>query len=770
MNKHFFFGQPSHSPISNLAAVIPGLRPETVATWVAVLSVAIACTVGFSTPCHAQSGGDAYNATTKALMEAVADKDEDRCKALTAATGVDVNAKTNSGLTVLIIAIFLDESKCAEALISAHADVNAKEGHGGNTALMTAAKKGNIDIVKALIAANADVNAKDNNGEKAIMKTQNTDIIRALSAISAQSKGTTADRIPAIFKAAQIGDLDTLKQLIGDGTVDIKMADGATPLFDAAMAGRINVLTWLLDKGANVNSSLPDGTTALHLAIGQKQLEACRILIEHKANLNDAIKKPDSHLTPLLLAIDRKDKDIALLLINSGADVNLPTGRGYVPDYPLEQAAWPEPGSWAGQEDVIAALLVKGAKSPWLSLIREFDSHSLNALTPEKGSNGEALIGSMPFVMGIVPARRNGALPPGNTVHQNLRVIDGQKGKNFWRWGHPEREKGPLTVATVVDERGNKTQLQLIPTVFVGDSGIAYSENVSAVEASGPFADVVVDASADTAKVTAVRGNGKVIPLIRSGSTFKTTLSGVSDYESVTVVRYATGDITQSTTEFGCVYRAAKSGTVIYHVLPAVNSGKAPAFWGEIHDAAKNGDLGKVTAMIQADPTLVFKKDSYGATPLHWAAMNGHTDIAQLLIANRADVNVQVQDGATPLITASVFGHMEIVQLLLANGSDVKLRNNDGMTALHAAADKGYKDIVELLLANHADANSRDTLGMTPLHYAAGYGHMDVAVLLLANGADVNATNFQSATPLRLAEYKGHQDIAAMLRQHGGHE
>jgi len=385
-------------------------------------------------------------------------------------------------------------------------------------------------------------------------------LVASIVVASAQTGGAPPDRTTAIFKAARTGDLDALKQLIGNGPVDIKMADGATPLFDAAMAGQINVLTWLLDKGANVNSALPDGTTALHLAIAQKQFDASRIFVGHKANLNVAIKKPDSRLTPLLLAIDRKTKDIALLLINSGADVNLPLGRGYVPDYPLEQAAWPNPGDWPGQEDVIKALVAKGAKSPWLSRIKSFDPYSLNALTPERNSRGDEMVGAMPLILGAASAQRPWKLPPENARSHT--------GKNFWRWANPEQQKGPLTTTMITDSTGHRTELQLIPTIYIGDAGIAYSENISDVQKDGPFADIVVDASAGTEKVTAARGNGTVIALTRSAGPFRATLAGVADYEPISITKYGSGDVKQSTIEIDCVYRAAKSGAVIYHVRP----------------------------------------------------------------------------------------------------------------------------------------------------------------------------------------------------------
>ena len=44
-------------------------------------------------------------------------------------------------------------------------------------------------------------------------------------------------------------------------------------------------------------------------------------------------------------------------------------------------------------------------------------------------------------------------------------------------------------------------------------------------------------------------------------------------------------------------------------------------------------------------------------------------------------------------------GHKDVAELLLANKADVNARDNDGDTPLHMAAMKGHKDMVELLLA-----------------------------------------------------------------------
>jgi len=58
-----------------------------------------------------------------------------------------------------------------------------------------------------------------------------------------------------------------------------------------------------------------------------------------------------------------------------------------------------------------------------------------------------------------------------------------------------------------------------------------------------------------------------------------------------------------------------------------------PAFCGEIHDAAKAGDLAKVKALLKENPELISSKSTEGFAPLHWAAGKGHKDRVELLLA-----------------------------------------------------------------------------------------------------------------------------------------
>ena len=82
-----------------------------------------------------------------------------------------------------------------------------------------------------------------------------------------------------------------------------------------------------------------------------------------------------------------------------------------------------------------------------------------------------------------------------------------------------------------------------------------------------------------------------------------------------------------------CSMKTSRLAVLVAAVLACTSI----AFAGPIHDAARKGDLKKVQALIQADPTLVNSKDSMGDTPLHLAALHGELAVAQALVAAGAD-------------------------------------------------------------------------------------------------------------------------------------
>jgi ankyrin repeat protein len=67
---------------------------------------------------------------------------------------------------------------------------------------------------------------------------------------------------------------------------------------------------------------------------------------------------------------------------------------------------------------------------------------------------------------------------------------------------------------------------------------------------------------------------------------------------------------------------------------------------------------------------------------LHEAAKFADMSVLKLLLDNKADFNMKSVDGSTPLHCAAVNGHTSVVELLLAKGADVNAKNNAGAVHL----------------------------------------------------------------------------------------
>ena len=172
--------------------------------------------------------------------------------------------------------------------------------------------------------------------------------------------------------------------------------------------------------------------------------------------------------------------------------------------------------------------------------------------------------------------------------------------------------------------------------------------------------------------------------------------------------------------------------------LSVAMSGQTPA---SVANAAMTGDREGVRAFLKKGLD-VNEAQGDGTTALHWAAMKGDADLAQMLIYAGANVRATTRLGAyTPLYLAAKGGHSGVVAALLAAGADAKALTSNGTTPLMIAAASGDTRTITSLVENGADINAKDgAKGETPLMFAAAFNRADAVKLLLARGADAKAT------------------------------
>jgi len=187
--------------------------------------------------------------------------------------------------------------------------------------------------------------------------------------------------------------------------------------------------------------------------------------------------------------------------------------------------------------------------------------------------------------------------------------------------------------------------------------------------------------------------------------------------------------------------------------------------------AAENGHEAVVKLLLEKGADVESKDRKYGQTPLSWAAEKGHEAVVKLLLEKGADVESKDSlSSQTPLSWAAEKGHEAVVKLLLEKGADVESENQSGRTPLSWTAGNGHEAVVKLLLEKGADLESKDTeYGRTPLAWAAGNGHEAAVKLLLEKGADVESEDrLYGQTPLSWAAENGHEAVVKLLQSQGG--
>jgi hypothetical protein len=116
---------------------------------------------------------------------------------------------------------------------------------------------------------------------------------------------------------------------------------------------------------------------------------------------------------------------------------------------------------------------------------------------------------------------------------------------------------------------------------------------------------------------------------------------------------------------------------------------------------------------------------------LHLAAYFGIQEVANILLGHGQRPDLRDTYGQTPLSWAAERGHEAVVKLLLGKGAELETNDKNGQTPLSWAAENGREAVVKLLLAKGGiDLNSKDGYGQTPLLHAAGKGHEAVVKLL----------------------------------------
>src|SRR5262249_11161588 len=200
-----------------------------------------------------------------------------------------------------------------EALLTAGADAKTLTTEHGETVRTTAARAGNAAVVGLLLERGADVNAREKyKGQTALMwaaAERHPDVVKLLLDRSADWKVRSFDRETKIPKLSAASSITPIPR------------GGFPALAFAAREGDIESARVMLDRGVDINYGDVDNTTALVVAIMNKQYTFAKFLIDRGADVNVA---GSYGRTALYAIVDMRNEDYSALP-NRKSDDPLPT-------------------------------------------------------------------------------------------------------------------------------------------------------------------------------------------------------------------------------------------------------------------------------------------------------------------------------------------------------------------------------------------------------------------------------------------------------------
>ncbi|XP_048244341.1 serine/threonine-protein phosphatase 6 regulatory ankyrin repeat subunit B-like [Haliotis rufescens] len=178
-----------------------------------------------------------------------------------------------------------------------------------------------------------------------------------------------------------------------------------------------------------------------------------------------------------------------------------------------------------------------------------------------------------------------------------------------------------------------------------------------------------------------------------------------------------------------------------------------------LHLACEGGNTAIVKHVLS--PSNINSRGRHGSTAVMQAAVSGHQSVFDLLVSNQADLTLVNTDGNSLLHLACRGGNTAIVQHVLSP-SNINSTGRYGWTAAMKAAVNGHQSVFDLLVSNQADLTLVDTDGNSLLHLACQGGNTAIVQHVLSP-SNINSRGMHGHTPVMMAAVTGHQSVFDLL-------
>ncbi len=703
------------------------------------------------------------------------------------------------GLSPMQTAIKKGDREAVEVLLKNGVDPNSYYTHYHSphyhfTALHSAARTGNVDILKTLIKFGANINARTTYGDTPLdeaIETGHKDAAKFLinNGADIYPVALVGNYRSPVFIAAKKGDVETLKLLLSKGAIpDTMDCNGRTPLFYAADEGEADAVKVLLDAGADINHRSNNDLSAICYSL-KKNDRLLITMLQNGFNVNSKIEDQKDYL----IFNSVHSPELLSLVVSKGANVNAKNSQGQSPlFYAMIR----------GYEESIRILKNHGAKNCSIDVNGATPLHYASFNLDERAIrylvsrgfdiNKSDKEGRTPIDwarMFRFSVERDKKIEETVNLLTSLGAIDNSK----------TRSNSNNDVKKDKVDYDKKEEEKFFAAVGLGNFDKDTPLHVACNWDNEKLAIYLINKGAD---ITARNHNGEMPIHVASYNGRKKVLA--------LLIKKGADVNADSKDGTGSPLYAAISGNQIDIMKILINAGANVnsqdregnsllhnTVIGYRVDERNNSKIKEdIINLLIAKGAKINTPNNKGFTPLHKAVAVNNNRLVEFLIQKGAKLTTRDNEGQTPLHIAIKSDNVEAATILIKSGADVSLGDNQGEMPVHEAAFRGNKENISLLLSNGAKIESTDKDGNTLLlclvnrryreskrknqyleyysdsaiEYSVFPGYEESARFLLKKGANVNARDKYGKTPLYYARKYGYMETAKIFEEYGGKE
>ncbi|KAG8193126.1 hypothetical protein JTE90_004950 [Oedothorax gibbosus] len=663
--------------------------------------------------------------------------------------GADMNAQVEysyllnilKGGTPLHYAEEYNNEEVVELLLISGADVNIADGCNF-TPLICAARDGHLGLVKLFLENQSDINHKTIYGTTSLYIAAfngHLSTVQFLLGNKASVSPKDFTGCSALHVAARNGHADIVKLLVVEGGANIndRGLDQRTPLHEAALTNKPNVVATLIALGADIECKDSDGSTTLHISSQSGHQAVVEHLIANNANLTVQNGKG---FPPLFSAIEGNNIDIVKLLIKNGADVDFVNSSGYTA---LHRSAL------HGDPEMV--LLFLKSRS-YINHPCSFGRVPLHYAV--QGSHKNAVKVLIETGANVDVKDASGKTPLCLAVHNNSKeiVMDLINAGADLYIGSPlidaiKRGFTDIALLLINSDKCNSEDTETNSTLLLLASLEGQTNVVRALLMKGADINYTNSHNMSALYCAAVFGHDDVVKVLLK---YNSKLYKWKDCDGSTPL-----------------HLAVKMGHAKV-VSTLLSAGANPCIVSNDNNTsvelAVARDNSEIVELLLSHSYVDANDSNNGHTLLHIAAEKGHLTNTELLVERGADINARNISGSKPIHIAARDGHLNIVKYYLGKNIQINDLGTDGQSLLHYAANGGQLEIAKYLIEQNIDVNiSDDTTQSAALHIATQNGFSDMIHILLDNGAYYNATTIRNDSALDIAKWHDHKKAAKLL-------